>query len=181
LQERIFVNSGVGGGPVFVHVKDGKIVRVRPLVFADNEEVPTWTIEARGMKFYAPRRSTVAPFGMTEKARVYCEDRIKYPLKRIGFNPGGNRHPEKRGKEGYERIGWDEALDIVAGEMIRVRSKYGPASLGFMSSSHHNYGNIGIHRSVMNRFFRVLGATDYFDNPDSWEGWMWGATHTYGF
>jgi trimethylamine-N-oxide reductase (cytochrome c) len=50
-----------------------------------------------------------------------------------------------------------------------------------MSSSHHNSGNIGIHRSTMLRFSRLIGSTDYFDNPDSWEGWMWGAAHTYGF
>jgi trimethylamine-N-oxide reductase (cytochrome c) len=27
----------------------------------------------------------------------------------------------------------------------------------------------------------MIGYTPVFDNPDSWEGWHWGATHTYGF
>ena len=27
----------------------------------------------------------------------------------------------------------------------------------------------------------MLEYTPVFDNPDSWEGWHWGATHTYGF
>ena len=31
------------------------------------------------------------------------------------------------------------------------------------------------------RFFNLIGYTHVFDNPDSWEGWHWGATHCYGF
>ena len=27
----------------------------------------------------------------------------------------------------------------------------------------------------------MLNYTPVLDNPDSWEGWHWGATHTYGF
>ena len=181
MSEQIFVNLGVGGGPILVYVKDGKITRVRPLVFGESEAVPTWTIEAHGKKFSAPRKVTVAPFGLTERARVYSEDRIKYPMKRVGFDPNGDRHPETRGKAGYERISWDEALDIVANEMKRLRAAYGPAAIAGMSSSHHNSGNLGIHRSTFNRFFRLLGFTDWFDNPDSWEGWMWGSVHTWGF
>jgi len=80
VSEQVFVNLGVGGGPVFVHVKDGRITRVRPMVFDESEEVPTWIIEAHGKKFSAPKKVTVTPFGMTERARVYSEDRIKYKL-----------------------------------------------------------------------------------------------------
>ena len=31
------------------------------------------------------------------------------------------------------------------------------------------------------RFMGMLNYTPILDNPDSWEGWHWGATHTYGF
>jgi trimethylamine-N-oxide reductase (cytochrome c) len=31
------------------------------------------------------------------------------------------------------------------------------------------------------RFMNMLNYTPVYDNPDSWEGWHWGATHTYGF
>ncbi len=27
----------------------------------------------------------------------------------------------------------------------------------------------------------MIGFTDILDNPDSWEGWHWGATHAYGY
>ena len=56
-----------------------------------------------------------------ERVRVYSEDRIKYPMKRIDFDPKGERHPENRGKSGYVRISWDEALDIVSSEMKRIQ------------------------------------------------------------
>ena len=79
MSEQVFVNLGVGGGPVFVYVKDGEITHVRPMVFGENEDVPTWTIEAKGKKFTAPRKVTLAPFSLTERARVYSEDRLRYP------------------------------------------------------------------------------------------------------
>jgi trimethylamine-N-oxide reductase (cytochrome c) len=31
------------------------------------------------------------------------------------------------------------------------------------------------------RFMNMLNYTPVLDNPDSWEGWHWGATHSYGF
>jgi molybdopterin guanine dinucleotide-containing S/N-oxide reductase-like protein len=181
MAEKICVNLGHSGGPILVHVDNGQIVRVRPLVFKDTEYVPTWTLEAGGQTFSGLRKETVAPYGMSEKARVYSEDRILYPMKRVDFDPHGDRHPENRGISPYVRISWNEALDIVAGELKRVRTQYGTEAVSVMSSSHHNSGNIGIHRSTMLRFSRMIGSTDYFDNPDSWEGWMWGGAHTYGF
>ena len=51
MAEKICTNIGHGGGPVLVHVEDDKIIRVRPLVFADDEVVPSWTLEARGRQF----------------------------------------------------------------------------------------------------------------------------------
>ena len=38
------------GGPVFVYVKDGKIVRMTPIDFDDDDPKP-WTIAARGVNF----------------------------------------------------------------------------------------------------------------------------------
>ena len=49
------------------------------------------------------------------------------------------------------------------------------------ASSHHNWGNLGYRSASWARFFNMIGFTDILDNPDSWEGWHWGATHAYGF
>ncbi len=40
------------GGPLFVYVKDGKIVRTTPIEFDDSDGA-SWTIEARGHEAHA--------------------------------------------------------------------------------------------------------------------------------
>src|SRR6185312_15815263 len=55
------------GGPVFVYVKDGKILRMTPIEFDDTDPQP-WTIAARGMTFTPPRKTTLAPHGQNAKS-----------------------------------------------------------------------------------------------------------------
>jgi molybdopterin guanine dinucleotide-containing S/N-oxide reductase-like protein len=179
MAEEVFVNCGLGG-PARIHVKEGKITRVRPLVL-DETDPPSWKIRARGRVFTPPRKVCLPGFSLTERARAYSENRIKYPLIRVDFNPEGERHPENRGKSGYRRATWDEALNLVAGEMKRIRSKYGPSAIMSRPSSHHNWGNIGYRTSAWQRFFNLIGFTEIIDNPDSWEGWFWGASHAFGY
>ena len=172
--------SCTDGGPISVYVEHGKVVRVRPLAAEENDFRP-WTIEANGRRYSPPRKFTLAPYIYGERDRLYSEERLKYPLKRVSFDPRGERNPDSRGRAGYERISWDEALDIVAGEIRRVRQTYGDSAVSGMASSHHNWGNVNYKMSAFTRFFDMIGYTPVFDNPDSWEGWHWGATHAYGF
>ena len=116
-----------------------------------------------------------------ERRRLYSDERIKYPMKRVDFDPDGERNPQNRGKSPYERISWDEALDIVAGEIKRVKDTYGGSAISGLTSSHHNWGIVGYKMGPFPRFMNLLEFTPIFDNPDSWEGWHWGATHSYGF
>jgi molybdopterin guanine dinucleotide-containing S/N-oxide reductase-like protein len=179
MSEKVLTNCGQGGA-VHVHVKDGKVLRVRPLVFNESDP-PSWKINARGKTFQPLRKVCLANYSVTEKARLYSENRIKYPMIRVDFDPNGERNIQNRGKSKYRRISWDEALDIVASEMKRVRDKYGPEAIMSRASSHHNWGNIGYRMSVWQRFFNLIGFTEILDNPDSWEGWHWGSTHAYGY
>jgi molybdopterin guanine dinucleotide-containing S/N-oxide reductase-like protein len=178
MAEEILTNATVGGA-CHVYVKDGKIIRMRPIVL-DNTDAPSWTIEARGKKFKPLRKTTMMWYSVPEKSRIYSENRIKYPYKRVDFDPKGKRNPENRGKSPYERISWNEALDIVTDEIKRIREKYGPAAITACTSSHHNWGLLYYKQGPMARFFRTLGYTELWDNPDSWEGWHWGAVHAYG-
>jgi trimethylamine-N-oxide reductase (cytochrome c) len=155
-------------------------MRIRPLAL-DDSDTASWTIKAGNRKFLPFRKACVAPFTVGEKARIYSDRRIKYPLIREDFDPDGKRNPENRGKSGYKHISWDIALDIVAGEMKRIREAYGPEAIMSRASSHHNWGNVGYRTSTWARFFNLIGFTDVMDNPDSWEGWHWGATHAFGF
>ncbi|MCC6779170.1 MAG: molybdopterin-dependent oxidoreductase [Hyphomicrobiales bacterium] len=172
--------SCTNGGPITVYVENGRIVRIRPLV-ADEADFRPWSIEAGGRRYSPPKRVTVAPYILTERNRVYSDDRIRTPLKRVDFDPDGARNPQTRGTAGYQRIGWDEALDLVAREIQRVQTAHGPSAVSALTSSHHNWGLVGYKISTFQRFFNLIGYTPVLDNPDSWEGWHWGATHTWGF
>ena len=66
---------------------------------------------------------------MAHKSTIYSPNRILTPLKRVDFDPNGDRNIHKRGESGYEPISWDEALDMVAEEMIRLKREYGPAAM----------------------------------------------------
>ena len=50
---------------------------------------------------------------------MYHEDRLKYPMKRA---------KEDRGKDKWERITWDEAIDICCDKINEMKEKYGAAS-----------------------------------------------------
>ena len=65
--------------------------------------------------------------GRSLRQQVYNADRIKYPMKRKSWQPGGgeNAHGELRGKDEWERISWDEALTYVTDELKRVYAEYG--------------------------------------------------------
>ncbi|MCP3890595.1 MAG: molybdopterin-dependent oxidoreductase [Desulfobulbaceae bacterium] len=171
--------SNTNGGPVFVYVKDGKILRITPIDFDENDG-SSWTIKARGKEFTPPRKGTVSPYVLGLKSMIYSKDRLLYPMKRVDFDPGGDRNCQNRGVSGYERISWDEALDLVAGEIKRVKQVHGPGAIMNGSGSHHTWGNIGYWLSAKTRFMNTIGSSHVVHNPDSWEGWYWGAMHHWG-
>jgi len=179
MSEEVFTNC-TNAGPISVYVKDGKVIRIRPLV-AQEKDFRPWTLEANGRKYTPARKFNLSPYVHAERERVYSEDRIRYPMKRVDFDPNGARNPQNRGKSPHQRITWDEALDMVGAEIRRVRETYGPSALAGMTSSHHNWGIVGYKMGPFYRFLNMIGYTPVLDNPDSWEGWHWGATHTYGF
>jgi molybdopterin guanine dinucleotide-containing S/N-oxide reductase-like protein len=176
---RRFVTN-TNGGPLFVYVKDDKIVRLTPIEFGEDDAGP-WTIRARGKSFTPPRKTSVAPHTLVSKSTIYSPHRLLYPMKRADFDPKGERNPLNRGSSGYVRISWDEALDIVANEIKRVKTEHGQGAIMANHGSHHTWGNIGYYISAAYKFFNAIGTTRVIHNPDSWEGWYWGAMHHYGY
>ena len=65
-------------------------------------------------------------------------------------------------------------------EIKRVKREHGPGAILNGSGSHHLWGNLGYWLSVRLRFFNNIGWTPVVHNPDSWEGWYWGAMHHWG-
>ncbi|MFZ9668077.1 MAG: molybdopterin-dependent oxidoreductase, partial [Steroidobacteraceae bacterium] len=170
--------NGTNSGPIFVYVKDGKILRTTPIDF-DDEDAPSWSISARGKTFTPSRRTTVATHGLCLKSMVYSKNRILYPMKRVDFDPDGERNIQNRGKSKFVRISWEEALDIVSKEIKRAKA-VGPGAICVANGSHHQWGNLGHYLSAFNRFWNLIGVTKLVHTPDSWEGWFWGAMHHWG-
>ncbi len=167
-----------------VDVKNGKIVRIRPLHFDwkyTPEQIRPWKIEARGQTFEPTLRTLLPPYAIAYKNRVYSPNRVMYPLKRVDWNPDGERNPQNRGKSRYVRISWDEATDIIAAEIKRIQKKYGPTAILAQADGHGETKTIHAAHGCCRRLLRLMGGyTWQARNPDSWEGWYWGAKHVWG-
>ncbi|MBA7612951.1 Pyrogallol hydroxytransferase large subunit [subsurface metagenome] len=173
-----------GGGPCAVDVKDGKIIRVRPLHYDwkyKKEDLNPWKFERNGKTLEPLMKSLPAPFSLAYKKRAFSPNRIKYPLKRVDWDPNGERHPENRGKSKFKRISWDEATEIIASEIKRVHQEYGPYAILAQADGHGECKTIHAPHGQQTLLLEKLGGfTQQVRNPDSWEGWYWGSKHVWG-
>ena len=175
---------GNGANLTTVDALNGKVVRMRPAHFDEyytKEDLNYWYINAKGHTF-EPRMQTLnSPFSFMYKTRTYSPNRIPYPLQRVDWDPNGERHPENRGKSKYKRISWDEATDIIAAEINRIDKTYGRNSIFAQGDGHGETGSVhGPHGSMCNLLDMTGGLTMQARQPDSWEGWYWGAKHAWG-
>jgi trimethylamine-N-oxide reductase (cytochrome c) len=104
-----------------VHVKDERIVRVRPAFF---EDARLYEIKVKGKTFTRPPKSLLTWLDLAYRKRYNSPNRVKYPLKRVDWDPD-DRNPQERGSSKYVRISWDEALDIIVKEIDRINETYG--------------------------------------------------------
>jgi len=171
-----------GSNVARVDVRNGKIIRIRPLHYDEKyppEQFRPWQMEARGKVFRPLMKEPVSPFGLSYKKRVYSPNRINYPLQRVDWNPNGERNPQNRGISKFKRISWDEATDIIASEIKRIQSQYGTSAIYLKNGNHGEtkcvHGTHGVPARLMKEGYTVQCL-----NPDSWEGWYWGAEHVWG-
>jgi anaerobic dimethyl sulfoxide reductase subunit A len=112
--------------------------------------------------------------GRASKYHVFSADRLKYPMKRKSWQPGGgeNTNGEMRGRDEWERISWDEALDLVANEVKRIIDAYGNEAIlmpGFVSSLFGQW-DVG-------RMLNLSGG--YMDNWGACSSGVWGSAAPY--
>jgi anaerobic selenocysteine-containing dehydrogenase len=74
-----------------------------------------------------PTGKSLCAKGRAAPELVYHPDRLLYPLKRT--RPKGDPDP------GWQRITWEEALDVVATNLRRIASEHGPESVVFSVAS----------------------------------------------
>ncbi len=187
-----WVGVASGANTSMVDVKDGKIIRIRPARYYDRytrEEVKPWVMRARGKTFEPSDKSLIPPLSLAYKKRVFSPGRVRYPLKRVDFDPSGapgstgpgGRNAQNRGESKYERISWDEALNIIVGEMIRIKETYGPTAIFSQSDCHGETKVVHGAHGAMRKLLQMFGGlTLQSRDPDSWEGWWWGAKHAWG-
>lgn len=92
---------------LFVHVRDGKAVKTSMAPYPD------------------PRYNRVCLRGLSHVQRIYDPNRLKYPLKRAG----------KRGEGKWERISWDEAIDLIVSKFRGYQEEFGKQSVAFSAVS----------------------------------------------
>jgi anaerobic selenocysteine-containing dehydrogenase len=180
----ITIGFGPNANSSVVDVKNGKIVRIRPLHFDwqyDKKDFNPWKMEARGKTFEPGMKALPGPYSLAYKKRIYSPNRILYPLKRVDWDHDGERNPQNRGKSKYVRISWDEALDIITKEIKRVIKEYGPYAILAQMDGHGEMKTVHCAHACGTRLLDLLGGyTLQTRNPDSWEGWYWGAKHVWG-
>jgi len=99
-----------GRCPNYALVKDGVVIRQK----TDDSHTDTPDF---------PQQRGCAR-GRSQRHQCFGADRIKYPMKRKNWEPGGGKK-ELRGQDEWVRISWDEALDTVASEIKRIKDKFG--------------------------------------------------------
>jgi len=116
-----------GGCGLYCYVKDGKLARIE------------------GMQESPRNRGKLCPRAFASAQWLYSPQRLRYPMKRAG----------KKGEGTFDRITWDEAIDIIAGKLLEQKQKYGPESLAILSPARRSYSD------YLYRFLIVHGSPNY--------------------
>jgi len=117
-----------------VHVKDGRILHTE-----------------RAVDPYTGEELTqICQKGIECAKLPFIENRIKYPMKRVG----------KRGEGKFERISWDQAMDEIGAKLNEIKEKYGPESVlvyNFPCGTANEGGSLNYW--FVPRFANAFGAT----------------------
>lgn len=191
------IGPGLMMGSRIVSAADAKVA----------EDISTWKISgahwgAFRAKVVADRVVEIRPFELDKyptpildgtKDVIYSASRVRYPLIRLDWYK--KRHlsnTAERGDNRFIRVSWDEALDLLYGELERVQKDYGPwalhtANVGWRSVGQvHSCGNhmlraIGMHGHSVGTagdystgagqmiLPYVLGSTEVYSQGTSWE------------
>jgi anaerobic dimethyl sulfoxide reductase subunit A len=130
---------------LIAHVRDGRIVRLETDDRPDSVAAPQLRACVRGRSYLR---------------RQYHPDRLTRPLKRVG----------RRGRGEFTPIAWDEALDIVAFQMERIKREYGSSALfvPYGTGSYNQLNGSHVARRLMNLYGGCLGI---------YNSYSWAATN----
>ena len=130
------VRTGSHWGMYTAEVENGRVVGVKPF---EKDPHPSPIIEA-------------AP------SAIHDESRITGPMVRKGWLQHGPKgDSEGRGREPFVPVSWEEALDLVAEELKRVKSQYGNEAI-YASSGWASAGCFHNAQAQLSRFLNCFGG-----------------------
>jgi len=105
--------------------------------------------------------------GKSFEDAIHHRSRVLQPAVRKGWlERGPEGHGGGRGNEPFVAVGWDEALDLVARELDRVRRAHGNSAIYGGSYGWASAGRFHHAQSQIHRFLRQLGG--YTDSKHSY-------------
>ena len=101
-------------------------------------------VKLEGNPDHPHSKGKLCPRGQAGLMNTYDPDRVLNPLIRVG----------NRGDGQFRKASWDEALDLVARNMLAVKQKYGPEAMVF--SSTHN-----LSQPLFENLLNAFGSPNY--------------------
>ena len=123
-------------GAFLAEVEDGRIVGVKPF---EHDPDPSPMIEA-------------------VPAAVYSKTRVAQPMVRKGWLAHGPGSGADRGRDLFVPVSWDRALDLVAGELSRVKRDHGNDAIMAGSQGWSSAGIFHEARGQLRRFMAAFGG-----------------------
>ncbi len=119
-----------------------------------------------------PTGQALCAKGRAAPELVYHQDRLLYPLKRT--RPKGDPDP------GWQRISWDEALDLTATKLRQLAERHGPESVAFSLVS-ASTSAIADSTPWIQRLMRAFGSPNLCGSMElcGW-GRIYATRYTYG-
>jgi anaerobic selenocysteine-containing dehydrogenase len=115
------------GCGIYAHVKEGRFTHIE------------------GMKESPLNKGKNCPKAHAAPQWVYSPDRLHYPMRRVG----------RKGEGRFERITWDEALNVIAHKLTEQKDAFGPESLAILSPARRSYSE------YLYRFLMAHGSPNY--------------------
>ena len=112
---------------VDAYIKDGKVIKVE------------------GTAGHPMNDGILCTKGCGNRAFIYREDRVKTPMRRVG----------PRGSGEFEPISWDQAYDIIAENLLKIRQESGADSVAFYGGYQKWF------RWMLSRFAYDFGSSNY--------------------
>jgi biotin/methionine sulfoxide reductase len=139
-------------GAFQAEVRDGRVVGIKP--FAHDPDP--------------------SPLLNAIPAAVHSATRIAQPMVREGWLAQREGHAAGRGREPFVPVSWERALDLVAGELARVKRDHGHSAI--MGGS-QGWGSAGIFHEARTQVRRFLAAFGGF--VDQASNYSFGAALTF--